>query len=87
MVRAAGLYPVLTSDKCKVAGSNPASPTNKTMWFKIVADYGNIKRLQFWLWAENREALDELVAKKKKEKKNIKKVYSIEEGLTPSFLS
>jgi len=57
------------------------------MWFKITAVYGNMDRLQFWLWAENRETLDELVAKKKKEKKKIKKVYSIEEGLTPSFLS
>ena len=28
MVRAAGLYPVLTPDKRKVAGSSPASPTN-----------------------------------------------------------
>ena len=52
------------------------------MWFKITADYGNIERLQFWLWAENKSALDELVAKKN----NIKKVYSVEEGLTPSFL-
>ncbi len=52
------------------------------MWFKITADYGNMDRLQFWLWAQDRDALDELVAKKK----NIKKVYSVEEGLTPSFL-
>jgi len=52
------------------------------MWFKITADYGNIERLQFWLWAESRDALDKLVAKKK----NIKKVYSVDEGLTPSFL-
>ena len=56
------------------------------MWFKITADYGNMDRLQFWLWAESREALDELILKKQKKKKNIKKVYSIEEDLTPSFL-
>tara|TARA_R110000851_G_scaffold222229_1_gene375071 strand:+ start:181 stop:342 length:162 start_codon:yes stop_codon:yes gene_type:complete len=51
------------------------------MWFKITAVYGDMDRLQFWLWAENREALDELVAKKK----NIKKIYKIEDGLTPPF--
>jgi hypothetical protein len=51
------------------------------MWFKITADYVNLERLQFWLWAENRKALNELVTKKK----NIKKVYKVEEGLTPSF--
>jgi hypothetical protein len=51
------------------------------MWFKLTAGYGNMDRLQFWLWAKDREALDELVTKKKK----IKKVYSIEEGLTPPF--
>ena len=72
---------MLASDKCKVAGSNPASPTNKTMWFKITADYVNLQRLQFWLWAESRDVLDKLVAKKK----NIKKVYKVEEGLSPSF--
>ena len=49
------------------------------MWFKLTAGYGNMDRLQFWLWAKDREALNELVTKKKK----IKKVYSIEEGLTP----
>ena len=52
------------------------------MWFRITADYGNMSRLQFWLWAENKEVLDELILKKK----NIKKVYKIEEGLEPSFL-
>ncbi len=53
------------------------------MWFKLTADYGNMDRLQFWLWAKDREALDELVTKKKKK---IKKIYKIEEGLEPSFL-
>jgi hypothetical protein len=52
------------------------------MWFKITADCGNMDRLQFWLWAQDRDALDELVAKKK----NIKKVYTVEAGLAPSFL-
>ncbi len=52
------------------------------MWFKITADYGNMDRLQFWLWAQDRDTLDELVAKKK----NIKKVYTVEEGLAPPFL-
>ena len=56
------------------------------MWFRVTADYGNMDRLQFWLWAEDRAALDKLVAKKKKKKRTIKKVYSIEEGLTPSFI-
>jgi hypothetical protein len=56
------------------------------MWFRITADYGNISRLQFWLWAENRTALDELVSKKREKKKTIKKIYTIEEGLEPSFL-
>ena len=55
------------------------------MWFKITADYGNMDRLQFWLWAKNKEALDELVLKKQKKKKTIKKVYNIEEGLDPPF--
>ena len=45
-----------------------------------------MSRLQFWLHAKDRASLDELVAKKKKEKKKIKKIYSIEEGLTPSFV-
>ena len=52
------------------------------MWFKVTADYGNMDRLQFWLWAENRVALDELILKKQKK---IKKVYKIEEGLQPPF--
>jgi len=56
------------------------------MWFKITADYANMNRLQFWLWAESREALDELILKKQKKKKNIKKIYKIEEGSQPSFL-
>ena len=55
------------------------------MWFKITADYANMDRLQFWLWAENRPTLDKLIAKKKKKKTTIKKVYKIEEGLIPSF--
>jgi len=55
------------------------------VWFKITADYANMDRLQFWLWAESRSALDKLIAKKKKKKKNIKKVYKIEEGLAPPF--
>jgi hypothetical protein len=55
------------------------------MWFKITADYGNMDRLQFWLWAESRPALDELILKKQKKKKNIKKIYKIEEGLEPPF--
>jgi len=55
------------------------------MWFKITADYGNMDCLQFWLWAKSREALDELVLKKQKKKKTIKKVYTIEEGLDPPF--
>ena len=56
------------------------------MWFKITADYGNMERLKFWLWAENREALDELILKKQKKKKNIKKIYKVEDGLVPSFV-
>ncbi len=55
------------------------------MWFKITADYGNMERLQFWLWAENRGALDELILEKQNKKKNIKKVYKVEEGLSPPF--
>jgi len=55
------------------------------MWFKITADYANMDRLQFWLWAESRPALDKLIAKKKKKKKTIKKVHKIEEGLMPPF--
>jgi len=55
------------------------------MWFKITADYANMDRLQFWLWAESRPALDKLIAKKKKKKKPIKKVHKIEEGLVPPF--
>jgi len=52
------------------------------VWFKITADYANMDRLQFWLWAESRPALDKLITKKKK---NIKKVHKIEEGLMPPF--
>ena len=55
------------------------------MWFKITADYANLDRLQFWLWVENRSALDELILKKQEKKKNIKKIYKIEEGLDPPF--
>ena len=55
------------------------------MWFKITADYGNLDRLQFWLWAKDREALDELILKKQKKRKKIKKVYKIAEGLEPPF--
>ena len=33
MVRAAGLYPVLTPDKRKVTGSNPVSPTKYPMGY------------------------------------------------------
>ena len=51
------------------------------MWYRLTADYDNMDRLQFWLWAKDRETLDELVKKKKK----IKKIYKIEEGLKPSF--
>ena len=44
-----------------------------------------MERLQFWLWAENRGALDELILEKQNKKKNIKKVYKVEEGLSPPF--
>jgi hypothetical protein len=67
---------------CHLYGTHYINRRFGLMWFKITADYGNMDRLQFWLWAENREALDELVAKKQKK---IKKVHKIEEGLDPPF--
>tara|TARA_R110001583_G_scaffold30052_2_gene104258 strand:+ start:158 stop:436 length:279 start_codon:yes stop_codon:yes gene_type:complete len=79
MVRAAGLYPVLTPDKRKVAGSNPVSPTKYPMGYLHIFILLNF--FTGWLYASCK------VFQTPKDKIITRRMYALESWLIFGFFA